>query len=80
MVCMPLIYHSGDVAQAWMILQDCTGLIDGHQMTSRWFTLDSYLHDSDLSLARSLVRFGSILLAIRLLWTDRYIRHRFANL
>jgi hypothetical protein len=67
----------GDIAQAWFIHQACPGLIDGQRTTSRWLTFDSYLYDSDISRAQSLVLFGGILLAIGLPLADRYIRRKF---
>ena len=76
LVCMPLMYHGGNIARSWIIYQACPGLLDGERTTSRWLTFHSYLYDPQIAQARNLLLGAGFLLALVLVAASSYFQLR----
>lgn len=77
MVWMPVLWHGGNIAESFIILRYCPGLLEGQRNTDRWPTFMSYLEDPLIDTTRSFILIGTLIgvfavpLLIRLLRKQR---------
>lgn len=76
MVCMPLVFHGGNIGRSLIIYQACPGLLDGQRITTRWLTTRSYTFDHDIAWARALGTVSGFLLALVLALVSYLVRRR----
>lgn len=74
MLWMPFLWHGGNIAESFIILHYCPGLLEGQRTTDRWPTFMSYLEDPLIESAHTTILIGTLVMAFALPLLFRLLR------